>query len=185
MYMVPPFLAYYGVLTGNRTLLQEAYNQVMFYRRYLRDPSANNLWKHIQLGSNGTDSGHWSTGAHLPLPSLRFLHTCAGNGWAAAGMLRVLSTIKQSGFADTMRSQQVDLANWIQEIHDGIYTQLVRDQSRGLDVISDPRLLSTRAGCSTTTPMTRLRSSMPPPPRSLRAPCIASLSCGTCTSTFH
>ena len=26
--MVPPFLAYYGVLTGNQTLVQEAYQQV-------------------------------------------------------------------------------------------------------------------------------------------------------------
>lgn len=28
VYMVPPFLAYYGVLTGNETLVQEAYQQV-------------------------------------------------------------------------------------------------------------------------------------------------------------
>ena len=26
--MVPPFLAYYGVLTGNQSLVQEAYQQV-------------------------------------------------------------------------------------------------------------------------------------------------------------
>lgn len=31
MYMVPPFLAYYGITTGNQSMLQEAYNQVRFY----------------------------------------------------------------------------------------------------------------------------------------------------------
>ena len=65
MYMVPPFLAYYGATTGNQTLLQEAYNQIKLYRKYLRDKSANNIWKHIQLGSFGTDDGHWSTGVHM------------------------------------------------------------------------------------------------------------------------
>lgn len=62
VYMVPPFLAYYGVTTHNISLLQEAYNQISLYRKYLRDTNANNLWEHIQLGSYGTDNGHWSTG---------------------------------------------------------------------------------------------------------------------------
>lgn len=108
VYMAPPFFAYYGVLTGNQSLVQEAYHQVRLYRKYLRDSKANNLWKHIQLGLYGTDSGHWST----------------GNGWAAAGMLRVLSTIKQSQFSSSMKRQQKDLANWVQEIHDGMYSYL-------------------------------------------------------------
>jgi rhamnogalacturonyl hydrolase YesR len=60
--MVPPFLAYYGVITRNLTLLTDAYDQIRLYRFYLRDPSANNLWKHIVLGTNGRDPGHWSTG---------------------------------------------------------------------------------------------------------------------------
>ena len=63
--MVPPFLAYYGAMTGNQTLLQEAYNQIKLYRKYLRDQNANNTWKHIKLGSYGTDNGHWSTGAYM------------------------------------------------------------------------------------------------------------------------
>lgn len=61
VYMVPPFLAYYGVTTQNISLLQEAYTQISLYRKYLRDTTANNLWKHIQLGV-GIDNGHWSTG---------------------------------------------------------------------------------------------------------------------------
>ncbi|KAI6144251.1 Six-hairpin glycosidase-like protein [Pisolithus tinctorius] len=108
VYMAPPFLAYYGVMTGNQSLVQEAYNQVRLYRKYLRDSNASNIWKHIQLGVYGTDNGHWST----------------GNGWAAAGMLRVLSTIKQSQFSTSMMSQQQDLADWVQEIHDGMYSYL-------------------------------------------------------------
>jgi rhamnogalacturonyl hydrolase YesR len=62
VYMVPPFLAYYGVTTQDPTKLMDAYTQISLYRNYLRDPSANNLWKHIVLGSSGTDEGHWSTG---------------------------------------------------------------------------------------------------------------------------
>ena len=31
VYMVPPFLAYYGVTTNNESMLQEAYTQVCFY----------------------------------------------------------------------------------------------------------------------------------------------------------
>ncbi|KAF8129060.1 Six-hairpin glycosidase-like protein [Boletus edulis] len=105
VYMVPPFLAYYGVTTENLTLLQEAYTQISLYRTYLRDTSANNLWKHIQLGSYGADNGHWST----------------GNAWAAAGMIRVLGTIQRSRFAVSLQQQQEDLASWIQEIHGGMY----------------------------------------------------------------
>ncbi|EPQ53342.1 hypothetical protein GLOTRDRAFT_117313 [Gloeophyllum trabeum ATCC 11539] len=112
VYMVPPFLAYYGVTTGNRSMLEEAYTQCKLYRSYLRDTSANNLWKHVLMGS-GTDEGHWST----------------GNAWAAAGMLRVLRTIAQSQYANTMKHEQIDLANWVGEIHGGMYPHL---QSNGL-----------------------------------------------------
>lgn len=67
VYMVPPFLAYYGVLTQNHTILNEAYTQISLYRKYLRDAAAGNLWKHIQLGRTGNDDGHWSTGARVLL----------------------------------------------------------------------------------------------------------------------
>lgn len=69
MYMVPPFIAYYGVLTQNRTLLGEAYTQIQLYRNYLRDANAGGLWKHVLLGASGMDEGHWSTGKHV-LPSI-------------------------------------------------------------------------------------------------------------------
>ncbi|KAG0694705.1 Six-hairpin glycosidase-like protein [Suillus ampliporus] len=108
VYMVPPFLAYYGVLTQNQTLLNESYTQISLYRKYLRDTAANNLWKHIQLGQTGNDDGHWST----------------GNAWAAAGMIRVLGTIQRSPYANSFKSQQTDLANWVHEIHAAMYSHI-------------------------------------------------------------
>lgn len=54
------------------------------------------------------------------------VHICAGNGWAAAGMLRVLGTIKHSDYANTLSNEQNDLVTWIKEIHTGIYPHLVR-----------------------------------------------------------
>ncbi|KAH9083466.1 glycoside hydrolase family 105 protein [Lactarius deliciosus] len=113
VYMVPPFLAYYGITTGNQSMLQEAYNQVRLYRNYLRDNSAGGLWQHIVLGTNGTDSGHWST----------------GNAWAAAGMLRVLGTLKSSPFSHDLNNQIKDLGNWVAEIHSAMYPHL---QANGL-----------------------------------------------------
>ncbi|KAH7922253.1 hypothetical protein BV22DRAFT_1094989 [Leucogyrophana mollusca] len=105
VYMVPPFLAYYGVVSDNKTLLVEAYTQISLYRKYLRDTHANNLWKHILLGSSGNDEGHWAT----------------GNAWAAAGMIRVLGTIQRSQYANQLKGQQKDLANWVREIHGAMY----------------------------------------------------------------
>ncbi|KAG2113578.1 Six-hairpin glycosidase-like protein [Suillus discolor] len=107
VYMVPPFLAYYGVLTQNQTILGEAYTQIRLYRKYLRDTAAGNLWKHIQLGQ-GVDDGHWST----------------GNAWAAAGMIRVLGTIQRSSYTSSFKSQQNDLAHWVHEIHGAMYSHI-------------------------------------------------------------
>ena len=45
MYMVPPFLAYYGVATHNYTMVLETYIQIKQYRGYLRDESVG-LWRH-------------------------------------------------------------------------------------------------------------------------------------------
>jgi hypothetical protein len=60
--MVPPFLAYYGVTTRNRTMILEAYNQIKLYRIYLRDPGKG-MWRHVLLGKSWNDPGFWSTGA--------------------------------------------------------------------------------------------------------------------------
>lgn len=118
--MVPPFLAYYGVVTQNQSMVEEAYTQVKLYRTYLRGTSKSSdvLWKHIVMGTGIQDDGFWST----------------GNGWAAAGMLRVLGTIKNSQYASAMKNEQKDLGNWINEIHNAIYPHIVRrsaSRSRG------------------------------------------------------
>ncbi|KAH9172576.1 glycoside hydrolase family 105 protein [Lactarius sanguifluus] len=113
VYMVPPFLAYYGITTGNQSMLQEAYNQVKLYRSYLSDKLAGGLWRHIVLGANGKDPGHWST----------------GNAWAAAGMLRVLGTLKSSSFSQDFSGQIQDLGDWVAEIHSAMYPHL---QANGL-----------------------------------------------------
>ncbi|KAL6301871.1 hypothetical protein BKA93DRAFT_737895, partial [Sparassis latifolia] len=111
VYMVPPFLAYYGATAPNATLLVEAYTQIKLYRQYLFDPAAS-LWRHIVLGS-GTDAGHWST----------------GNAWAAAGIVRVLGTIQHSPFAGALQAEAADLAAWAREIHAGMYA---RQRASGL-----------------------------------------------------
>ncbi|KAJ2925863.1 hypothetical protein H1R20_g11230, partial [Candolleomyces eurysporus] len=104
IYMVPPFFAYYGALTRNRTLLVEAYNQCKLYRSYLQDEKSR-LWRHVLLGTSGIDEGFWST----------------GNGWAAAGMLRVHATITNSEYANTLKNQRKDLQKWVEEIHKAMY----------------------------------------------------------------
>jgi rhamnogalacturonyl hydrolase YesR len=124
--MVPPFLAYYGVLTGNRSAVAEAYNQIRLYRNYLRDSKAGGLWTHIVLG-NGTDSGHWSTGEFYFLAVSFFLLELLviGNGWAAAGMLRVLGTMKNSQYSSSFMDEQNNLMSWVLEIQDGMYSNIV------------------------------------------------------------
>ena len=41
-------------------------------------------------------------------------------------MLRVLATIRQSEFANTFQSEQKNLSAWVQEIHTGMYLNLVQ-----------------------------------------------------------
>ena len=101
VYMAPPFIAYFGAYdqSGAMTwLLQAAYDQCRLYRSYLQD-SSTKLWKHIELGSEQDDK-FWAT----------------GNGWAAAGMLRVLQTIRNSNVNESFLNQQHDLLNWTEEI---------------------------------------------------------------------
>jgi rhamnogalacturonyl hydrolase YesR len=95
---VPPFLAYYAVLHDNITLAREAHRQIQLYRDVLRTDTG--LWAHILLGNVTHDPGLWAT----------------GNAWAAAGMLRVLATLKWSQFDAAMQSEQNDLRSWAEEI---------------------------------------------------------------------
>ena len=65
--MVPPFLAYYGVMTRNRSAVAESYDQIRLYRNYLRDESNHSLWRHMALGDK-QDTNHWSTGSPRAAP---------------------------------------------------------------------------------------------------------------------
>ncbi|KAJ9091754.1 hypothetical protein QFC19_008964 [Naganishia cerealis] len=110
VYMVPPYLAYYGYLSSNQTLLQEAYTQCALYRSGLQDTSTN-LWRHIMEGTGTADPGLWAT----------------GNAWAAAGMMRVLATIQKSPFSDQMSSQRADLQAWSEEIINAAKSRTAKD----------------------------------------------------------
>lgn len=107
--MGPPFLAYYGLLTANNTLLQSAYDQIRLYRDALRLPDGPGmgLWAHIRNETSWIDAGAWAT----------------GNGWVAAGMMRVLASLAQakSGAANNMTNLKSDLVAWTAEILDSAY----------------------------------------------------------------
>ncbi|KAJ7064739.1 family 88 glycosyl hydrolase [Mycena amicta] len=117
MFMAPPYIAYFAADTDNETLLETAYRQSGLYREVLlfgtnsSTPSPLNTsasdgrWHHI-VGPQSADPGLWST----------------GNGWAAAGMARVLATVIKAPIAQNATWQAdaiADLTGWIKEIIDG------------------------------------------------------------------
>jgi rhamnogalacturonyl hydrolase YesR len=106
IYMVPPFLAYYGATTSNKTLITESYHQIKLYRDVLLDTSG--LWQHIRQGSF-EDKGLWST----------------GNGWATMGMMRVAATIKAAGYESEFTDELKDLSDWTAGIFDAMWPLLV------------------------------------------------------------
>ncbi|KIM65856.1 hypothetical protein SCLCIDRAFT_1211856 [Scleroderma citrinum Foug A] len=114
VYMGFPFIAYYGAVKNNGTLLQIAYDQCRLYRdALLIDGPTGKLWAHIYDDDNSTwiDEGIWAT----------------GNGWAALGMLRVAVTIQKTPFYPNMTSQVSDLLSWVKEILDGEFKALNSD----------------------------------------------------------
>ena len=106
--MVPPFLAYFAADTQDEGLLQESVNQCTLYRQVLQaniTDAWKGVWSHI-IGPEDQDLGLWST----------------GNGWAAAGMTRVLATVLKSNWTqDTNWTQTAtaSLTQYIKEIIDG------------------------------------------------------------------
>ena len=83
--MAPPFLAYQAVATNDANLLKEAVDQCTLHRQILQINTTSSsapergLWHHIISDGTTEDLGLWST----------------GNGWAAAGLTRVLATIQK------------------------------------------------------------------------------------------
>ncbi|KAG2066895.1 Six-hairpin glycosidase [Suillus decipiens] len=114
VYMGFPFIAYFGAVTNNVTLLQIAYDQCRLYRDALiLDGPTGKLWGHIYSDDNKTwiDEGIWGT----------------GNAWAALGMLRVAVTIQKTEHFSKMASQVTALISWIKEILDGEFAALRSD----------------------------------------------------------
>ncbi|POW10063.1 hypothetical protein PSTT_06313, partial [Puccinia striiformis] len=130
MYMLPPFLAYYGAATSNITLLQSAYDQVRLYRQKLQTSSDTKLWSHI-IGGSYEDRLYWSTGTLNPVilaiagkeKLTRWAES--GNGWAAAGMMRVYATfnnLRDPGLFAQTETWRHDLAEWVLEITTAAFT---------------------------------------------------------------
>ncbi|KAL5482865.1 hypothetical protein ACEPAI_9460 [Sanghuangporus weigelae] len=111
VFMGPPFLAYYGAVTNNQTLLQLAFDNIRLFRdALLIDGPTGKLWAHIYNEETASfqDKGIWGT----------------GNGWAALGIVRVQETIKKSTFADQMEDQINTLESWVKEILDGMFVTI-------------------------------------------------------------
>ncbi|KAG2123805.1 Six-hairpin glycosidase-like protein [Suillus clintonianus] len=114
VYMGFPFIAYFGAVTNNATLLQIAYDQCRLYRDALiLDGPTGKLWGHIYSDDTKEwiDEGIWGT----------------GNAWAALGMLRVAVTIQKTEHSSMMASQIAALTSWIKEILDGEFAALTSD----------------------------------------------------------
>ena len=112
VYMVPPFLA-----DNDNLYLREAVHQISLHRDVLRAGSAAKVtscegaWKHFAVGPDG---GEFSPHGNPALWS-------TSNGWAAAGMVRVLATIYQKhgrGVNDAWNDADTMLVNSIMEIMD-------------------------------------------------------------------
>lgn len=117
VFMGPPFIAYYGAVTSNQTLLQLAYDNCRLYRSALRVKGPYGYaWGHIYDDDTKTwsDKGIWGT----------------GNAWAALGMLRVALTIQKSSLASKMTTQSDNLIKWVKEILDGTLPAAVKASPR-------------------------------------------------------
>jgi len=134
--MAPPFIAYFGALQGGdgeTNLLQIAYEQCSLYRDGLRDEGG--LWRHVAEGSwqdntyvlqylNDSflitprpDTGLQVYKADLLYITVAYrVYRIPGNGWAAAGMLRVLETLNHSSQAQNFVDHRTNLTSWIEEI---------------------------------------------------------------------
>ena len=112
-----------------------------------------------------------------------------GNGWAAAGMLRVIATMRQSEYSNTFKNEQKDLGNWVKEIHSSMYKHLVSPYLRILPSIhlirtSPSRIKRTYSQTTPTNPQqAKATFTTQHPPRSSRAQSTAPPSSSANTPT--
>jgi hypothetical protein len=78
IYMVPPFLAMYAVSVDDYNIMERAVKECEVYRDILMGSDGIGLWRHI-AGPHNADAGFW----------------CTGNAWVAAGLTRVLATLRR------------------------------------------------------------------------------------------
>ncbi|KAJ9120030.1 hypothetical protein QFC22_002927 [Naganishia vaughanmartiniae] len=109
--MVPPFIAYYGLVKGLPEHLRQAYEQCAIYRTTLQEDTTK-LWRHMEVNTvENKDENGWDLSGR---PDIGLWAT--GNAWAASGMLRVYATILKSKHKDEMGEELQNLALWVQEI---------------------------------------------------------------------
>ncbi|GJJ15871.1 hypothetical protein Clacol_010149 [Clathrus columnatus] len=108
-----PYIAAYGAVTSNLTMLNEAYVQCELYRSALIHPGpTGQLWSHIRNDDGSyVDEGLWAT----------------GNAWAALGMLHVQQTLVKSSFASHFQAEVQNLTLWIKEVLDGTFAAIGSD----------------------------------------------------------
>jgi unsaturated rhamnogalacturonyl hydrolase len=111
MYMAPPFLAVAGYP-------QVAVNQIEGYRRYLWDPETR-LFSHIWDDEKQAFARRDFWGV--------------GNGWAAAGMTRIIRALPEP-----MTSEKEKLVGYIQEVVDGCLAYQ-REDGLFYDVVDNPQ----------------------------------------------
>lgn len=70
--------------------------------------------------------GHSVVHAWTPFALRGFWSGRVGNGWAAAGMLRVLGTMQNSQFAKSFKDEMSDLTSWVLDIQKAMYANIVR-----------------------------------------------------------
>lgn len=147
MYMAPPFLAYYGVVNNNGTILKEAVDQCFLYRQILLTNTTANaqppethatitsgLWEHI-IGNLSGDRGLWST----------------GNAWAAAGMTRVLATVLNAptDLCASWKQEAIEsLTEAIQEILDAVILNPKDTNGLVRNYVDDPSWFGEVSGSS-------------------------------------
>ena len=107
--MVPPSLAYHAVYAADIALAREAVSQCRLYCDVLG--TRNGCWKHI-VNAPGVDESREDVKVDEDLWS-------TSNGWAAAGMARVLATVRKAGFEREMKGEQEVLVRMVEGIVEG------------------------------------------------------------------
>jgi len=103
--MVPPALAYHGVFTSDIGMVKESVRQCQLYCEVLG--TSKGYWRHI-ANAEGTDSVKSDDSAW-----------CTSNAWAAAGMTRVLATLRKSQYESETADEQKMLLDMTKGILDG------------------------------------------------------------------